>query len=508
MQVTETIAEGLSREFKIVIEASELEERLMTRLEEVKEQINLKGFRPGKVPVSYLKKTHGKSIMNEVLQETISTTTQDALKERDLRAAMQPKIDLPEEIDDVIDGKAALEFTMSVELMPDFEPMDLAKIKLEREIAEVADEDADKALDEIATQQKIYKPRKAGSKAKDGDQITMDFVGSIDGEEFDGGTAKAFPLVLGSGQFIPGFEEQLVGAKSGDEMDVTVSFPETYQVAELAGKPALFKVSVKEVSGPQAPKIDDELAKQLGMENLEQLKDAVKSRIMQDYIQLSRSKLKRNLLDVLDEAHNFDLPPGMVNSEFDQIWQQVTNSADQEESEVVEDTEEGRAEYRAIAERRVRLGLLLAEIGTKNNIVVSQDELGRALSEQTRQFPGQEKQIYEFYQQNPQALEQIRAPIFEDKVVNFIFEMATIKDRNVTREELERDPDDSVTPKKAKPAAKKKAAAKKPAAKKETAAKKPAEKKVAAKKPAAKKPAAKKPAAKKKAATKAKTKSK
>jgi len=505
MQVTETIAEGLSREFKIVIEANELEERLMTRLEEVKEQINLKGFRPGKVPVSYLKKTHGKSIMTEVIQETISTTTQDALKERDLRAAMQPKIDLPEEIDDVIDGKAALNITMSVELMPDFEPMDLAKIKLEHEIAEVTDEDADEALEEIASQQLIYKPRKAGSKAKDGDQVTMDFVGRIDGEEFEGGSAKAFPLVLGSSQFIPGFEEQLVGAKGGDELDVKVSFPETYQVAELAGKPAIFTVSIKDIAAPEAPKIDDDLAKQLGLENLEQLKDAVKGRILQDFGQLSRSKLKRNLLDILDEAHDFELPPGMVSTEFDQIWQQVTNSADQDESEVVADTEEGRAEYRTIAERRVRLGLLLAEIGTKNNIVVSQDELGRALSEQTRQFPGQEKQIYEFYQQNPQALEQIRAPIFEDKVVNFIFEMAEIKERRVTRDELEADPDDTVMPKKAKPAAKKKAATKKPAAKKPTADKKTAAKKAPA---AKKKTAAKKPAAKKKAATKAKSKGK
>jgi trigger factor len=495
MQVTETSAEGLSREFKIMIEAAELDERLMTRLVEVQAQVQMKGFRPGKVPMSHLKKVHGKSVMGEVIQEAISGGMQETLQERDMRPAMQPKIDMPEAIDDVIEGKSGLEFTMSVELMPEFEPMDLAKLELVREIAGVTDKDSDAALEEIASQQKTYKPRKAGSKAKLEDQVVINFVGSIDGEEFEGGAGEAFPLVLGSNQFIPGFEEQLVGVKVDDEIDVNVNFPDAYQVAELAGKPALFKVSVQQVSAPETAGIDDELATQLGMESLDELKNAVKARILNDLAQVTRSKLKRQLLDVLDEGHSFDLPPGMVEAEFEQIWQQVTNAPEEAGEDPVEDTQEERAEYRSIAERRVRLGLVLAEIGTKNNIVVSQDELGRALQEQSRQFPGQEKQIFEFYQNNPSALEQIRAPIFEDKVIDYIFELATITDKTVTREELETDPDEAAT---AKPAPKKKAAKK--------AAKK-TEKKAAApkKKAAAKKPAEKKVAPKKKAAAKKKT---
>ncbi|TNE36977.1 MAG: trigger factor [Alphaproteobacteria bacterium] len=494
MQVTETVSNGLSREFKIVIGADELDQRLMQRLNEVQAQVQMKGFRPGKVPVAHLKKTHGKGVMSEIIQEAISGGMQEALQERDMRPAMQPNVDLPENIEPILEGKSDLEFTMAVELMPDFEPMDLSALDLEREIAGVTDAEADKALEEIAKQQRVYKDRDDSAKSQMDDQVVIDFVGSIDGEEFEGGSGKGVPLVLGSNQFIPGFEEQLVGAKVGDEIDVKVSFPETYQVEELAGKPALFKTTVRKVSEPSTPEVNEDLAKQLGMESLEDLRTAVKARLLHDLADVSRAKLKRQLLDKLDEAHDFDLPPGMVEAEFDQIWQQVTsgNFADEEP---VEDTEEERAEYRTIAERRVRLGLLLAEIGTRNNIVVSQDELGRALQEQARQYPGQERQIYEFYQKNPGALEQIRAPIFEDKVVDYIFEMATVTDRKVTREELERDPDDETPAKEAAP--KKKAAAKKKPAEKKAAPKKKAEPK--------KKAAEKKTTAKKKTAAKKKT---
>ncbi len=498
MQVTETSAEGLSREYKVVIEAKELEEKLLDRLNGMKDQVQMKGFRPGKVPVSHLRRVHGKAIMGEVIQDSISKSTQGTLEERDLRAAMQPKIDLPDSIDEVVDGNSPLEFTISVELMPEFEPMDLAKIKLVREIAEPEDQKVDEALVEIATQQKIYEPRSTASKAKDSDQVTIDFVGRIDGEEFEGGKSEGFPLVLGSGQFIPGFEEQIVGVKVGDELVVKVEFPEEYQVAELAGKPAEFSVNVTSVAEPKTPEIDDELAKRLGIEDLDQLKLNIKGRLLEDMILHSRSKLKRQLLDVLDEAHDFELPIGMVDSEFDQVWQQVTSMSPEEGGEDIKETDQDKAEYRAIAERRVRLGLLLAELGNRNNITVTQDELGAAIQEQTRQYPGQEQQIYNFYQQNPGALEQVRAPIFEEKVVDFILEIASIDDKRVSVDELMQDPDEDV---KAQPETKKKVASKKKSAAKKTTEKKAATKKAATKKTAAKKAPAKK-AAKKKTTTK------
>jgi len=272
MQVTETEANGLSREFKIVIGADELDQRLMKRLGEVQAQVQMKGFRPGKVPVAHLKKTHGKAVMGEIIQEAISGSMQEALQERDMRPAMQPNVDMPQEIEPILSGGADLEFTMAVELMPEFEPMDLSTIELEREIAGVTDGDADESLEAIADQQVVYKDRKETAKAKLEDQVIIDFVGSIDGEEFEGGAGTGVPLVLGANQFIPGFEEQLVGTKSGDDVEVNVSFPETYQVEALAGKPALFKVNVKSVAEPTKPEINDDLAVQLGMENLEELR--------------------------------------------------------------------------------------------------------------------------------------------------------------------------------------------------------------------------------------------
>lgn len=495
MEITETSSEGLAREFKIVVGAAELDERLMTRLNEVKGQIQLKGFRPGKVPVAHLKRVHGKSIMSEVIQEVLNTVPDETLKERDLRPAQQPKI---EGLDDeskmleVFDGKADLEFTMALEIMPAFEKTDLGAIELEREVAEVSDAEIDERLATMAEGQVAYKARGATAKARDKDQVTIDFVGSVDGDEFEGGKGEDMPLVLGSGSFIPGFEEQLVGSKKGDDVDVNVTFPEEYQAADLAGKEALFKVTVKEVGAPESPEIDDEFAKQVGMDDLAALKEALKGMIGEEFSGVARNKLKRKLLDRLDEIHTgMELPVGMVGDEFEQIWAQV-EAAGPEEGEEPQDEDAEKAEYRTIAERRVRLGLVLAEIGNENNIQVTQEELARAMSEQARQMPGQEQLLYDYFQNNPQALEQLRAPLFEDKVVDFIFEMGKITEKTVSKEELLADPDEETEKK--KPAAKKKAAPKKKAA----AKKKTAEKKTAAKKPAAKKKAA----AKKKTAKK------
>lgn len=499
MEITETSSEGLAREFKIVVGAAELDERLMSRLDEIKGQVQLKGFRPGKVPVSHLKRVHGKSIMSEVIQDILNTTPDETLRERDLRPAQQPKI---EGLDDeatmlqVFDGKADLEFTMALEIMPAFEKTDLGAITLEREVVEVSDADVDERLATMAEGQIAYKPRGATAKARDKDQATIDFLGSVDGVEFDGGKGEDMALVLGSGSFIPGFEDQLIGTTRGDEVDVKVTFPEDYQAADLAGKDALFKVTVKEIGAPESPEIDDEFAKQVGMDDLDALKDALKTMISDEFSGIARNKLKRQLLDELDVVHNaMELPQGMVGEEFEQIWAQVQAAPD-EEGDEPQDEEEEKEEYRTIAARRVRLGLVLAEIGNENNIQVSQEELARAMSEQARQMPGQEQILYDYFQNNPQALEQLRAPLFEDKVVDFIFEMGKITDKKVTKEELIADPDAEDETK--KPAAKKKAAKKKAAPKKKAAAKK----KTAAKKTAAKKPAAKKKAAAKKTAKK------
>lgn len=475
MQVTETRSEGLSKEFKIVVPAGDLDARLTEHLETLKGQIQLKGFRPGKVPVSYLRKAYGKSVMGEVIQKTVEEVSSKTIEERALKPAQAPKIDLESEIEQVVEGKADLAITMAVELMPEFEPADVSKLKLVRPVADIKEEEVNKALDELAEQQKSFKSRGKTAKAKDGDQVSIDFVGRVDGEEFEGGKGESLPLVLGSGTFIPGFEEQLMGVKTGDEVTVNVSFPEDYSAKHLAGKAAEFAVTVGEVAAPEKADVDDELATKLGVENLDKLRELVEGRIKEDYSRASREKLKRNLLDALDDLHSFELPPGLVETEFDQIWAQVT--ADLEKSgasfeDEGETEESAREDYRKIAERRVRLGLVLAEIGQQNKIDVSEQEITRALSDRARQFPGQEQQVYEFYTKNPQALAQIRAPLFEDKVIDFIVELADVTENKVSQEDLFADPEEQAEKdKKKKTQAKKKAAPKKKAA----AKKKPAE---------------------------------
>ena len=483
MQVTVTNTDGLKRELKIQVPAQDLEARLGAKLEEMKNQVRLKGFRPGKVPVSHLRKTFGKQVMGEIIQEAVGESSQKALADEALRPAFQPSIDLEGEIQEVMDGKADLTFKMSFEVVPTFDLADFSKVSVERLVAEVKDADIDEALKRLAENQKNFEPRAEGAKAEDGDLLTIDFVGRIDGVAFDGGSAEDANLELGSGRFIPGFEEQLVGVKVGDEKTVNVTFPAEYGAEQLAGKDAVFDVKVKEVKAPAEVAIDDELAKRFGFDALDKLREALAEQIKSDYTRMSRAHMKRAMLDKLDELHDFELPPSMVEQEFEQIWQQFQHELSHQNKtadDLDEPEDEVKAEYRKIAERRVRLGLVLAEVGEKNSISVTEQELSQALAERARQFPGQERQLYQYYQQNPQAVQELRAPIFEDKVVDFIAELADVTDKHVSRDELFADPDaeehvhdencdhdhDHGEAKPAKKAAAKKPAAKKPAAKK------------------------------------------
>ncbi|MBN9532039.1 MAG: trigger factor [Alphaproteobacteria bacterium] len=444
MNITETVNENLHREFKIVIGAGDLDQRLTGKLTEMAPRVHLKGFRPGKAPVSFLKKTYGKSMMGEIVEEVVSESSQKAIKDNELKPALPPKVDLVSEIQKVVDGEADLEFTVKVDLMPDFELTDVAKLKVERLVGEAGDADVDEALKRLAEQARTYSTRD-GAAEKD-DAVVIDFVGSIDGEEFEGGKAEDFNLTLGSGQLIPGFEDQLIGKSAGEDVTVQVKFPEDYGSAKLAGKDASFAVKVKEVKKPDELAIDDELAKRFGVDTLGALKERVRDQLKQDYSRASRMHLKRRVLDALDGAHSFDLPPTMVEGEFDAIWNQVQQELKQE-GKTFEDEgkseDELKQEYRAIAERRVRLGLVLARIGEQNGLTVAPDELQRAIAARARQFPGQEQQVFNFYANNAQAMNEIRAPIFEDKVVDFIAELAEVNDRTVDRETLFMDPDEA-----------------------------------------------------------------
>lgn len=446
MQITETNSDGLKRELKVVIEAKVLDEKLAKRLDELKGQVQLKGFRPGKVPLAHVKKVYGRSVMAEIVQQTVMEASQTALKDRDERPAFEPKISLTEdekEIEEIMSGKADLAYTMSFEILPSIELSDLGKMKLEKNVADVDEDEIKDGMNRLADGGLTYESK--DGVAEDGDQVTIDFVGRIDGEIFDGGSAEDANVVIGNNAFIPGFEEGLVGAKAGDERVLDTVFPEEYQAKELAGKAAAFTVTVKEVGAPKRPEIDEEFAKSMGMESLAKLKEAVQGRIEEEYEKASRAKLKRKLLDALDEAHKFELPPTLVEQEFDSVWRQVTERmAEADRSFEDEDTteEKARGEYRKAAERRVRLGLVLSEIADKNEIKVTDDEVTKSLMAKAQQFPGQEKMVFEFYQKNPQALAELRAPLFEEKVVDFALELAAISEKKVSSEELFKFSDD------------------------------------------------------------------
>ena len=440
MEVIEKSAEGLERKFTVKVPASELDEKLVAKINEIKGQVHLKGFRKGKAPVSFLKKMYGKGMMGEIVQEIVQETSQKAFTDRDLQPASAPHPHFVNSIEEVIDGKADLEYDVHAEILPTFEPMDVSTLKLTKPVAEIPDEDIQEALKNIAEQQTSYTPRKKTVKSKKGDMLTVDYIGRIDGEEFDGGKGEKVDIVLGSGTFIPGFEDQLIGAKTDEEVKVEVTFPEEYGAKDLAGKNAVFDVTVAEVKEPEKVEIDDELAKKMGLDSLDDLKARLKERIEEDYKQLSRGHLKRALLDKLDEAHDFELPNGMVDSEFEQIWQQV-EAAERDEEDKDKSDDELKAEYRKIAERRVRLGLVLAEIGKRSEVEVPAEDLQREMINMARQYPGQEKQVLEFYQSNPAAVQQLRAPLFEEKVVDYIFERAEVTEKTVSKEKLMEDPE-------------------------------------------------------------------
>ncbi len=445
MQITETVNDHLRREFRITVEASDLDAKLLSRLEGMKDQVQLKGFRPGKVPVAHLRKTFGKSMMGEIVQEAVAEFSQKAVDDRSLRPAMSPQIQLVSKVEEVIAGAEDLVFTMGVDLMPDFKLVDASSISLMRPMTDVSDDDVLQSLKRLAAQQRTFEPKGDDAQAQEGDQLVIDFTGKIDGIPFDGGTAENAELVIGSGSFIPGFEEQLKGSKAGDAKVVAVTFPADYPAANLAGKYADFDVTVKEVRRGIEAEVDESLATKLGLDSLDKLRDAARMQLTNQFGQASRAHLKRALLDALDGSHSFDLPMGMVEAEFKQIWTQVEqdiksgNLADEDKSKTEDDL---KAEFRAIAERRVRLGLVLSEFGRVNNVQVTQEELSRAVMMQARQYPGQEQRIVEIYRNNPDALAQLRAPLFEDKVVDFLCGQVKITDKQVSRDDLFKDPDD------------------------------------------------------------------
>ena len=442
MQVTETLSAGLKREYKVVVGQAELNTELNAKLADMSKRANIKGFRPGKVPVAHLKRVYGRSAMAEVLQDAVDTRSKKLLEEKNLKPAYQPEVKLPTdeaEIAAVMDGKGDLSFTMALEVIPDFDVKDHSGLALVRHVVPVADSEIEETLKSIASQSKNFEEKKG--KAKAGDRVTINFVGTIDGAAFDGGTADDVALEIGSGQFIPGFEDQLVGAKAGDEITVKVSFPADYGVAELAGKPAEFATKVTKVEGAKEAEIDEDFAKKMGFEDLAKLKDMIKERMGAEYAQMSSMKLKRDVLDALDKDYSFELPEKLVEAEFNGIWNALSGEMTRSGKSFADEgttEEDARKEYRAIAERRVRLGLVLGRMGEKQGVVVSEQELQNALMNRMRQFPGQEKMVIDYYRRNPAAMMELRGPIFEQKVVDAIVATAKLDEKTVSKEELQK----------------------------------------------------------------------
>ncbi|MEI6282796.1 MAG: trigger factor [Alphaproteobacteria bacterium] len=446
VQIVEKSGEGLSRTYGVTVPAGTLAEKVNAKIAEITPTFKANGFRPGKVPASHIRKLYGKSIMGEVIEQNVSETTQKVMADNQLRPAGQPDVAPTSDMDKVITGDADFSYDITVELIPEFEPVDPATLKLKRPVYEPTGAEIDEALAELATQARTYEPRTGKSfKAKDGDQLTIDFIGRIDGVAFDGGTAKDTDLVLGSGQFIPGFEEQLVGAAPDDVKSVKVRFPDDYQAETLKGKDAEFEVTVKTVKKPVDSKPDDALAERLGMKDLEALREVITKNIGERYANASRFKLKRALLDALDEKHSFPLPPRMVDAEFDAIWQQI--EADKAGGGLASDDagktdDQLKVEYRKIAERRVRLGLVLAEIGRRQNVAITEAELTEAMRQEAMRYgPQQAQQVFDMYRQRPDLQAQLRAPLYEDKVVDLLFSQAKITDKKVSKDALLEDDD-------------------------------------------------------------------
>ncbi len=435
MQVTETLNEGLKRAYQIKLSADELDAKVNEKLAEAQPEIQMKGFRKGKVPMALLKKQYGSQVLGEALQETIDGAMSSHFEESGDRPAMQPEVKMTNE--DWKEGDD-VEVDMSYEALPEIPDVALDKIKLEKLVVEAEDAAVDEALQNLADSAPDFKDRKKGSKAKDGDQITLDFLGKVDGEAFDGGAAEDYPLVLGSNSFIPGFEEQLVGAKVDQEIDVNVSFPENYGAENLAGKAAVFSCTIKAVKEPKPAELDDELGKKYGAEDLAGLKAQIKERLEAEYAGASRAVMKRGLLDALDKQVKFELPPSLVEAEAGQIAHQLWHEENPDVQGHDHPEIEATDEHTKLAERRVRLGLLLAEMGKRQEVEVSDAEMTQAVMNQARQYPGQERQFFEFVQQNPQMRQQIQAPLFEDKVVDWVFENIEVKEKKVKKDKLEK----------------------------------------------------------------------
>ena len=448
MQVTETLAEGLKHEFQISVPASDLDAKADVRLVELKDKVRLNGFRPGKVPVSHLKKVYGRSVMAETIDQTIRDTNSQIFTERGFRLATEPKITMPTEqkaVDDILTGKSDLTYTVAIEVVPAIQLADFKSFTVEKLVAEVTDSDVDDAIKRIADQNRTYAAKGEGAKAESGDQVTISFKGTINGTPFEGGTGENIEVVIGAGQFIPGFEEQLLGIAVGETRNLKVSFPKNYASEKLAGQPAEFETTATLISAPQDATIDDEFAKALGLESLDKLKQAARERLAAEFAVTTRQRVKRMLLDRLDETHRFEAPPSLIEEEFNLMWTSIKAEMESRAKTFAdEDTTEeaAREEYHKIADRRVRLGLVLSEIGEKNKITVTEDEVSRAVIERARQMPGREKEVWDYYRNNANALAQLRAPIYEDKVVDFILELANVTEKKVTREELFKDLDE------------------------------------------------------------------
>ncbi|HEY7807497.1 MAG TPA: trigger factor [Croceibacterium sp.] len=496
MQIVETTNEGLKRAYSVKIPAKDIEARIDAEVKKVAPQVRMPGFRPGKVPANLIKKMHGEALHSDAFNIAVQESVDSLMREKQLRPALQPKVDLGEGYER---GKDA-ELTVELEVLPEIEAPSVEGLTLERLTVAVTDAEVDDALAKLAGNQKSYKDGPKTRKAADGDQLIIDFVGRVGGEEFEGGKAEGAPLVLGSGQFIPGFEDQLGGVKAGDTKTITVQFPDDYPAANLKGKEAEFDVTVQAVKVEAETKVDDEFAKSLGLESLAKLKDLLKGQLEQETAGLTRTQMKRQLLDRLAAEHDFAVPPGMVDAEFEQIWQQLEAEIEKEADPTAarKEIEDEKEDYRRIAERRVRLGLLLSEIGQANGVEVSNQEMQMLLQQAAQQYrPEDRERFVEYVRNEPMAQAQLRAPLYEDKVVDFLFDKAEVTERQVTREELEAAIEAEETVEAKAPA--KKASAKKPAEKAETPT--PAPKKEA--KPAAK---AEKAAPKKEAAPKAETK--
>jgi trigger factor len=445
MQITETLAEGLKHEFQISVPASDLDAKADARLVDLKDKVRLNGFRPGKVPVSHLKKVYGRSVMAETIDQTIRDTNSQIFTERGFRLATEPKVTMPTEekaVEDILTGKSDLTYTVSIEVVPAIQLADFKSFTVEKPVADVTDAEVDEAIKRIAEQNRSFAPKGEGAKAETGDRVTISFKGSIDGTPFEGGTGENMPVTIGSNTFIPGFEEQLIGIAAGETRTLKVTFPKNYGSEKLAGQPAEFETSATLVEAAQETVIDDEFAKTLGLESLDKLKEAARERLTSEFAGATRQRVKRTLLDRLDETHRFEAPPSLVEEEFNQMWNSIKSEMESGGKTFADEntTEEAaKEEYHKIADRRVRLGLVLSEIGERNKITVTDDEVSRAVIERARQMPGREKEVWDFYRNNANALAQLRAPIYEDKVVDFILELASVTEKKVTREDLYKD---------------------------------------------------------------------